>query len=231
MTDVLYQWPAKADFGRTVPKTKFYEKANVNRTVREKFVDEVQRVTWAYKLAESTINLPGTDAVPEIQVFTIETKGADVSDDLLATIDRAVRFPIVFEVVRVSAVRMTAAQKRIGANRQSLSDYVTTGWMPDDTLRVRLPPALDLTALHAALLAPMFPIPLRPGETLADAAKRLDDARKTEREIARLTTQLRREPQLNRMIEIRRRLLEHQAAHAALIDPEPPTTEDATWTS
>ena len=43
--------------------------------VREKFVAEVQRITWAYKLAENTINLPGTSAVPEIQVFQIDAKG------------------------------------------------------------------------------------------------------------------------------------------------------------
>ena len=56
---LLYQWPSTARFGRVVPKNKFYKHGNVTAAVREKFVAEVQRITWAYKLADTTINLQG----------------------------------------------------------------------------------------------------------------------------------------------------------------------------
>src|SRR5262245_23112613 len=95
---ILYQWPAAAKFGRIVPKTKFYERAGVSVKVRGKFVSDVQRITWAYKLADTTIHLRGDAAVPEIQVFVIDVKGADVADDMLAAIDKAVQFPIIFEI-------------------------------------------------------------------------------------------------------------------------------------
>ena len=75
MTDVLYRWPDSAKFGKTIPKTKFYEHASVSTAVRGRFVAEVDRITWAYKLAESTINLAGTTEVPEIQVLVIKAKG------------------------------------------------------------------------------------------------------------------------------------------------------------
>lgn len=64
MTALLYRWPVAAKFGRTVPKTKFYEHGTVPGAVRDKFVSEIQRITWAYKLAQSTINLPGNADVP-----------------------------------------------------------------------------------------------------------------------------------------------------------------------
>ena len=89
MTDILYRWPEAAKFGRRVPKEKFYEHGTVSPAVREKFIAEVQRITWAYKLAETTINLPGTPAVPEIQVFTIDAKTDDVSEAVLGAIDKA----------------------------------------------------------------------------------------------------------------------------------------------
>ena len=57
MTDVLYRWPEAARFGKIIPKTKFYERAVVTPTVRARFVAEVEGITWAYKLAESTIRL------------------------------------------------------------------------------------------------------------------------------------------------------------------------------
>src|SRR5690554_1114355 len=116
MADLLYKWPVAAKFGSRVPKEKFYEYGNVSGAVREKFVSEVQRITWAYKLAESTINLPGSRSVPEIQVFHIDTKAGNVADQVLSAIDMAVQYPIIFEIMRTTAgelqVRMVAAHKR-----------------------------------------------------------------------------------------------------------------------
>ena len=117
---VLYQWPLVAKFGRVVPKTKFYEHGNVRTALLKKFVDDIQRITWAYKLADDTIRLRGTAAVPEIQVFTVETKGADVSDDVLTAIDKTVHFPIIFEVTGDDRVRTVAAQKTLGGDLEDV---------------------------------------------------------------------------------------------------------------
>ena len=51
MSEVLWQWPTQTSVGRVVPKTKFYEKAKVSTRVREAFVSEVERITWAHKLS------------------------------------------------------------------------------------------------------------------------------------------------------------------------------------
>ena len=111
MTDVLYRWPDSAKFGKTIPKTKFYEHASVSTAVRGRFVAEVDRITWAYKLAESTINLAGTTEVPEIQVFVIAAKAADVDNAVLAAIDKAIKQPVIFEVASARGIRMTATLK------------------------------------------------------------------------------------------------------------------------
>ena len=103
--------------------------------MREKFVAEVQRITWAYKLAETTINLPGTTAVPEIQVFQIDAKGDDVSESVLAAIDKAVKTPIIFEITRGDGperrTRMVATHKtprlRCAEARRLLHDRVAAG--------------------------------------------------------------------------------------------------------
>ncbi len=216
MNDVLYRWPESAAFGRTVPKTKFYEHGNVRTALREKFIEDVQRITWAYKLAETTIRLKGTEAVPEIQVFAVETKGGDVPDDVLAAIDKAVHFPILFEISKGDAVRTVAAQKTLGGNTPKLGTYFTTGWLPTTTDRQPLPVAIDLPALYESLLTTLLPVAARRGESVSDATGRMDRARKLEREIAALERKLRNEPQLNRKVELRKALKEHQVALAAL---------------
>jgi Domain of unknown function (DUF4391) len=223
VTGGLYRWPEAARFGRVVPKSKFYEHATVPAAVREKFVSEVQRITWAYKLAENTVNLSGTSAVPEIQVFQIDAKGSDISESVLAAIDKAVKTPIIFEVTRADgSARMVAAHKGPGSGTAKLGAYYTTRWQPDDAGRQPLPTAIDLPSLYVGLLESLAPLTARPGEDATEIAARLESVRKLEREVAALERKLRAEPQLNRKVEIRRTLKTKQAALAALTSPSGP---------
>ena len=215
----LYRWPSSASFGRTVPKTMVYEHANVRTALREKFVDEIQRITWAYKLAEGTVRLSGTNAVPEIQVFTVESKGPDVSDDVLLAIDKAVHFPIIFEISSNDRVRMVAAQKTFHGKTPTVGSYFDSAWQRADAPRRPLPAALDLTGLYEVLLTSLLPVKPRAGESVLVATGRLDRTRKIQREIAALEKKVRNEPQLNRKIEIRRQLIERTAALTELTDP------------
>ncbi|MDO8363229.1 MAG: DUF4391 domain-containing protein [Actinomycetota bacterium] len=213
----LYRWPNSARYGKAVPKTKFYEHGKVNTSLRERFVAEVQRITWAYKLAENTINLPGSAAVPEIQVFEIVAKGNDVSDVVLAAIDKAVKTPIFFELSRTGGVRLAAAHKATA--RQGA--YFTTAWLPADSDRAPLPTAINIPSLYGALLTPLVPVSTQAGEDVGAIAERVEVARKLEREIAALERKLRNEPQLNRKVELRRILITKQATLAGLTSRTP----------
>jgi hypothetical protein len=225
VTGGLYRWPEAARFGRVVPKAKFYEHGTVPTVVREKFVAEVQRITWAYKLAENTINLSGSSAVREIQVFQIDAKNDDVSEPVLTTIDKAIRTPIIFEVTRgdgpARRTRMVAAHKATNSGTVKLGAYYTAEWQPDDVGRQPLPIAIDLPALYAGLLESLTPLTARPGEDAAEMTVRLESVRKLEREVATLEQKLRTEPQLNRKVELRRTLKSKRAALAALTSPSP----------
>lgn len=200
--------------------------------MRERFVSEVQRITWAYKLADETIHLRGNESVPEIQIFTIEVKDEDVSEDVLSAIDRAVPFPIIFEISRTTGItRMVASHKQLTGPAPRLSAYFTTGWQVAGAPRVPLPPALDLPGLYAGLLTPVLPIPTRPGEDMSAATGRVDQAKKLERDIAALEKKVRNEPQFNRQVELRRQLRALTADLALLIDTATPITEDTPWTN
>ena len=208
MTDPLYHWPAAARFGRRVPKEKFYQAGTVTSAVREKFIGVVQSITWTHKLAEATINLPGSPAVPEVQIFQISSKGDDVSEPILIAIDKAIPFPIIYEVSRFDGsnqqVRMLAAHKQLRAGIPKLSAYHSTDWQPADSERQPLPTAITLPALYVALLSPFTPIATRPGETVEEVVGRLQAVGKLERDIAALSRKLRIEQQFNRKVELLR---------------------------
>lgn len=215
MTDLLYRWPPAAAFGRPVPKSKFYQHGRITSAVRERFVAEVRAITWAYKLAESTIHLAGGPTVPEIQVFSIQAKADDVSELVLSAIDRAVRTPIIFEIGHAQddarLIRMTATHKHTAAGPSTLGAYYTTGWQSSHTERQPLPTALTLPDLYVALLNPLMPVQARPGEDLSGVTTRIAAVVRLEREVAALERKIRNEPQLNRKIEMRRTLKTKQA--------------------
>jgi len=229
MTDVLYAWPEAAKFGRVVPKTKFYENTSMPQKVKDKFVSEIQRIVWSYKLAENTVNLRPDKAVMEIQVFKIDAKRGEVSQDVLFAIDRAIPFPIIFEINRdfdgSSNVRMVAAHKHFEGTKFKLSSYFGTEWVPLDFQRSPMPIALDLNGLYAALIQPLLPIAARYGESLSEATERLNQVTKIQREIATLETRLRKEQQFNRKLEIRRVLMQLTTVSDALLGTKEENTK------
>lgn len=219
MTAVLCQWPSAAAFGRTVPKAKFYEQRVVSAAVKKRFVADVEAITWAYKLAESTIHLPASSDVQEIEVLCLRAKAEDVHDSVLAAVDKAITHPVIFEISSHHGTRMTAAVAVGGKGGR----YYSTAWSPDDA-RAPLPTSISLSALYAALLDPLVPTTILPGERLTDVTDRLATISRLEREVAALERKLRAEPQLNRKVELRRTLRSQQATLDDLKNPTTSTT-------
>ena len=108
----LYDWPRAAAFGRMIPKTKIYEHARANSGLKDLFVREVDQIVWTHKLAPETVNLAVTKRVAEIQVFRITARTAALDCEVLRAIDKAIPFPLIFEVAHGGRVRMAADYTR-----------------------------------------------------------------------------------------------------------------------
>jgi hypothetical protein len=220
----LIQWPETAKVDRVIPKERLYAEASAGAALKQRFVDEVQRVRWAYKLGEESLRLAPGETVTEIQVFVLDLKGSGLDNPVLASIDKAIPSQIIFELRREDGLwteqAMTAAYKRAGGKTKS-TDYFRTGWIGSDQPRIPLPAALDMDGLYSQLLGRLLPHPIRPVEDLSDALDRMGRIRGLTREIAALEKRLRTEPQLNRKIELRRQIRECTAVLTELTDPVP----------
>lgn len=205
----LFNFPAQARVARVVPKSKIYEHGPANSALRDKFVSQVEQITWAYKLAPETINLPARGGVAEIQVFDIVQKAPALDEDVLRTIDRAIPSPIIFQLHHEQRTRMVAAFKRpseADASKWVIDGYFAGDWLPVDTARQPLPVALDLYGLYEQLLRSLLPNPARPGESLPEQLQRLNRLRSLQKEHAKLEARLHKEKQFNRKVVLNAQL-------------------------
>ena len=199
------RYPPQAAFGRTLPKSKLYTHSHASTRLKNLFVQQVEQIVWQFKLAPETINLPARPAVPEIQVFGIQLKTADLSFDVLRAIDQAVQFPIIFELALAGRTQVVACHKRPNesdASRWVLSDYFATGWLADNAERSAMPVALHLGSLYEQLLRALLLLPARPHETLAEQVARLGSLAAKEREADKTAARLDKEEQFNRKLTI-----------------------------
>jgi len=218
----LFDYPARAALGRVVPKTRLFVAGKPSRRVRDQITAKVAQIVWQYKLAPETLNLSASPGVPEIQVFTVALKPDGLSDntelpeDILRCIDRAIGFPIIFELtastnegdapnqIRVAATYKRPSEAEMG--KWVIGDYFATDWLPADTPRAPLPVALDLARLYEQMLRRLILVPAREGETIAVLAERQRQIAVKQREYQRLEARVHREKQFNRRVELNRQL-------------------------
>lgn len=230
----LVQWPDAAKVDRLIPKERLYAEASASTALKQRFVDEVQRVRWAYKLGEESLRLVPGETVTEIQVFVIELKGSELDNSVVVSIDRTIPSQIIFELCRETGrgaeLAMTAAYKRSGGKTDN-ADYFRTAWIEADQPRVPLPAALDMDGLYGQLLGGVLPHPKRPSEELSEAIERMSRIRSLRREVSGLEKRVRTEPQFNRKVELRNQLRTKQSELDDLTKSEDRMTEEPAWRS
>ncbi len=206
---VLFEYPASAAFGRVLPKSKIYEHAEPSSAVKELFIRQVEKIVWQYKLSPETVNLKDTEAVQEIQIFSIVLKSGELSTEVLRCIDKAIPLPIIFELLYEGKCKVIAAYKRPADNdakKWVISEYFSTPWQPVTTRRKPLPMVFNLEVLYSQLLASVFPHSSRPDETLKEYVERLEIVAGKQKEIEKCQAKLKKERQFNRKVEINSQL-------------------------
>ncbi|MBA1446586.1 MAG: DUF4391 domain-containing protein [Chromatiales bacterium] len=219
MTGPFFHYPKQAAFGRVVPKNKIYQHAKPSSAVKQRFVSQIDKIVWLYKLASETINLTSCRAVPEIEIFEVQLKTPELTEEVLRSIDQAIPFPIIFELRYQEQVRLTAAYKRpseADGAKWVVDGYLSSPWLPVDTERAPLPVSLDLERLYDQLLRALLPMQGRAGEALKDQINRYAEIQRKEKECNKLESRLRREKQFNRKVEINAQLRSVQQALVAL---------------
>lgn len=211
----LYKFPLKARVDRLIPKNKFYEQGKANKKVEQLFVDQVENIRWAYKLASSTIHLQDQEDLKEIQIFRVKSRVEDLDVSILSFIDKLILTPIVFEVVYQEKVKVIATYKRLNQadkTKAVIGQYYASDWF-EDADRVELPLYLKLADLYEHFIAQILPITSSKDQENDDESVSLElqlqkaqQLETLQKQLDKLKSKLRTEKQFNRKVELNKHI-------------------------
>ena len=211
----LYKFPQQAKVDRLIPKNKFYEQGKANTKIEQLFVNQVENIRWAYKLASSTIHLQDQEDLKEIQIFRVKSRVEDLDVSILSFIDKLILTPIIFEVVYQDKVKVVATYKRLNQadkTKAVIGQYYASEWLEDHD-RIELPLYLKLADLYEHFIAQILPITSSEDsgndDELVSIELKLQKAQQLEslqKQLDKLKSKLRNEKQFNRRVELNKQL-------------------------
>ena len=125
-------FPASTEFGKRIPKQKFYENLDVSPALRRVFVDQIRLVYWRNKLAASTLNIAAGESVTEIEVFEVRLNDSQLDEAVLKQIDKEIPYHILFILTCDGKAQAWIGYKEAaasGSNAFKVSHYYHTDWI------------------------------------------------------------------------------------------------------
>lgn len=211
----LYKFPQQAKVDRLIPKNKFYEQGKANSKIEQLFVNQVENIRWAYKLASSTIHLQDQEDLKEIQIFRVKSRVEDLDVSILSFIDKLILTPIIFEVVYQDKVKVVATYKRLNQadkTKAVIDQYYASEWLEDHD-RIELPLYLKLADLYEHFIAQILPITSSEDSGNDDESvsielklQRAQQLESLQKQLDKLKSKLRTEKQFNRKVELNKHI-------------------------
>lgn len=192
MIDNLLQYPDTTLFGKTVPKKMFYDQLDVNAKMKQRFVNDVEEIIWLYKLSPNTLNVRAGEKVGEIEIMLCPLKDVECPVDVFKFISQKIPHHIVFILQFGNSYRLLI---------QYGQDSFVSPWYPKDELSLKIE-GQTLDRIYDGFVGQITGIGNKDSESLQEIIRLKKEIKKLTDKINTFQRQIRREPQLNRQIEM-----------------------------
>lgn len=203
-------FPASTEFGKRIPKQKFYENLDVSPALHRVFVDQIKLVYWRNKLAASTLNIAAGEAVTEIEVFEVRLNDPQLDEAVLKQIDKEIPYHILFILTCDGKAQAWIGYKEAaasGSNAFKVGRYYHTDWMAENELYLSID-GLNMDAVYESLVRQIAGDKLQTdsGESLKESIERDEKRQALQTQITKLQKKIKSEKQLNKQMELNAQL-------------------------
>lgn len=202
--DNILNFPASTHVDRLVPKTAFYKNLEINARLKTRFVEDVERIEWLYKLAPSTMNVDDGKVVHEIVVFQVQLKAEDTPDDVFLTIDRQMPRHVVFLLRFADRGRLLLNYKEwadVDKTRFNILKTFRTEWMPLAEVKLALEGS-TLDGIYEAFAGQVSGFGTHKAEDTKQILALQDEIARKRRTAEALQKRVRNEKQFARQMEL-----------------------------
>ena len=203
----MFGFPASTEFGKRIPKRKFYENIDITPALKRVFVEQIRLIYWRNKLATTTLSVAAGEAVTEIEVFEIRLNNPPLDEAVFRQIDKEIPYHILFVLTCDGKAQAWIGYKEpaaSGSNAFKVSRYYHTEWVPENELQFHVE-GLSMDDVYENLVRQIAGEALQvkeAGESLQASVERDEKRRRLEKQITALESKIHREKQLNRRVEI-----------------------------
>lgn len=203
--------PTTTEYNKRIPKQKFYENLSVTPALKRVFVEQIQNVIWANKIAPATISVSEGKEVAEIEVFRICLNAGTLDESALRQMDKQIPYHILFVLEHNEKYQVWIGYKEAsdGDNAFKVNKYYHTEWLAEQDLQIKID-GLDMDSIYANLVRQIGGIE-KGNESLGEQIADKEYREKIEKEIAKLEKLARAEKQPKKKFELAQQIKKIQA--------------------
>lgn len=190
--------PLTTEFNKRVPKQMFYEKMAVTPALKKIFTEQIKNITWANKIAPSTLNIDEGKSVKEIQVIKILLRSDEFDVAVLKHIDKAIPYHNIYVLEYDGKFQVWL---RFRDDAENFTKYFNTPWLPEGELPIKID-GLNLDTVYENFVLQVSGIEKVGNDSVAVQIRNADRIEKIKKEIARLEKQARAEKQPKKKFEL-----------------------------
>lgn len=198
--------PKSTEYGKRIPKQKFYEHMAISPQLKRIFVEQVKAIQWRNKLATSTLNVGAGQVVTEIEVIEIALTHPQLDESLLRHLDMTIPYHIVFLLSYEGKYQVWTAYKELGGKKEfKVQAYYHTDWLAAEDIPLRIV-GLDLDKVYENFVRQIGGDRLQAsdaGESLTESVEKDEQRKALTKQIEMLQKKIRKEKQLKLQMEMR----------------------------
>lgn len=202
----MLNFPKSTEFGKRIPKQKFYEQLDITPALKRNFVEQIRIINWKHKLAATTINVAEGAQVLEIEVFEIRLNDRNLDEAVLRQIDKEIPYHILFLLEYEEKYQAWIGYKEAtesGKNAFKVNRYYHTDWLNEEEIPLKID-GLNMDTIYDNFVRQIAGGSLQSNkaESLKDSVERETHRLALQRQIDTLQAKVRKEKQLNKQMKL-----------------------------
>lgn len=176
-----------------IPKKTFYERVNISTTLKQEFINKLEKIIWKYKISQDNLNITKTDKIEEIEILELILKEKCDVKNIIKVITKEIPYPILFKINYKNEYMYAIKYE---------SDIIQTEWNENIEISIN---GLDLNAVYENLVKQIAGI----DNNSIDVKKELEKIKEIElleKEINKLKSNIEKEKQFNRKVELNKKV-------------------------